>query len=822
MQTLLQDLKYGARMLARAPGFTIVAILTLALGIGAGTAVFGIVNAVLLNPLPYPHADRIVFPWRQTPRDMQLGYSEIPWGARTFHDIQHDVKSFQEVGVFEAGGFNLTGTGDPVRVDGVRASSGFFRSVGVAPVLGRIFLPEEDHAGHDREVILGYKLWHRKFGGDSNVVGRNIELNGESFAVVGVMPEGFAFPRGEEMPGSFQFPREPEMWVPATTDVSPDRTAPDELAVIARLKPGVSLSQSQADLDLFAKEQEKQFPQGGAGWFTSKITPLATQVAGETRRPLLILLGAVVVVLLIACANVANLLLARSLGRRRELTLRSALGAAQGRLVRQLLTESVLLALLGGIFGLILGELAIYFVKMFGPSNIPRLHEVRLDPRVFVFMLALILLTGLLFGLAPALGATRENLVEALKEGGQRFGSGPAAQKLRSALLVSEVALALVLVIAAGLLVRTFQHLLKVDPGFNTSRVLMFELTLPGARYPDKDSLAVAYRKVLESLRDLPGVQAAGLGSPMPMSGGQESSAFLIPGRPFDKSLDHHPIASYTIASPGYFSAIGTPIRRGRPFLDSDTADSQPVAIISKTLADQFYPGDDPIGKSIKLPPSKFPVLTIVGVAADVKHFTVRESTGPEFYVVYTQKPYPDMLTMQVALRTQADPRALIASAREAIRSVDPGLPMAKVSTLATLVDDSMTQPRFSMLLLAAFAALALVLASIGIYGVISYTVAQRIQEFGIRLALGAQPRNVFAMVLTQGARLALVGVLFGFAAAFGVTRLMSSVLFGVQPTDPLTFVVVPLLLMAVALLACYIPARRATRVDPINALRYE
>ena len=820
MQTLLQDLKYGLRMLAKSPGFTIVAVLTLALGIGASTAVFSIVNAVLLKPLPYPHADRIVFPWRQTPPGIDLGYNEIPWGARTFQDFQRDAKGFEEIGLFEAAGFNLTGTGDPVRIDGVRASAGFFGTMGVAPLLGRTFLEEEDHPGHDREVILGYGLWQRKFGGDPGVVGRTLELNGESYSVVGVMPDDFAFPRGEEMPGSFQFPRLPEMWVPAITDIPADPTTPDEFAVIARLRPGVSIEQSQSEANVLGKEWEKITR--SPGWFTSKITPLASQVAGDTRRPLLLLLSAVGVVLLIACANVANLLLARSLGRRREFTLRAALGAAQGRLVRQLLTESVLLAVLGGVAGLLLGELAIQFVKTFGPLNIPRLHEIRLDPGVFAFTLFVTLLTGLLFGLAPALGATRENLVETLKEGGQRSGAGPARQKIRSALLVSEVALALVLVIAAGLLVRTFFHLLKVDPGFNTTRVLMFELTLPGARYPDKDSLAGVYRKVLNRLNDIPGVQAAGLGSPMPMSGGQESSAFAIPGRTFDKSSGRNPIASYTIASPGYFSAIGTPILRGRPFLNSDTADSQPVAIISKTLADQFYPGEDPIGKSIKLPPAKFPTLTIVGIAADVKHFTVRESTGPEFYVVYTQKPYPDMLTMQVALRTQADPRAIIGSAREAIRSIDPTLPIAKVSTLASLVDDSMTQPRFSMFLLAAFATLALLLASIGIYGVISYAVAQRTQEFGIRLALGAQPRNVFSMVLGQGARLALLGVALGFIAAFAVTRLMTSLLFGVQPTDPITFIAVPALLMAVALLACYIPARRATRVDPIIALRYE
>jgi putative ABC transport system permease protein len=820
MQTLLQDLKYGLRMLAKSPGFTTVAVLTLALGIGASTAVFSIVNAVLLKPLPYPHADRVVFPWRQSPPGIDLGYNEIPWGARTVQNFQHDIKAFQEVGAFEAAGFNLTGTGDPVRVDGVRASAGFFRAMGVAPARGRTFIDEEDHAGHDREVILGYGLWQRKFGGDPSIVGRNLELNGESYAVVGVMPSGFAFPRGEEMPGSFQFPRQPEMWVPAITDISPDRTAPDELAVIALLKPGVSIPQAQAEMNVFSNERDKEYPQA-RGWFNSQITPLASQAAGETRRPLLLLLGAVGVVLLISCANVANLLLARSLGRRREFTLRSALGAAQGRLVRQLLTESVLLAFVGGALGLLLGQVAIQFVKMFGPLNIPRLHEVRLDPGVFAFTIAVTLVTGLLFGFAPALAAARENLVETLKEGSQRSGSGPGRQRIRSVLLVSEVALALVLVIAASLLIRTFFHLLKVDPGFNTTRVLTFEITLPGTKYPDKDRAAALYRKVLERLQNIPGVQSAGIGSPMPMSGGQESTAFMIPGRPRELN-GFHTFASYTIASPGYFSAIGTPILRGRPFLDSDTADSEPVAIISKTLADEFYPDEDPIGQTIKLPPNRFPAMTIIGIAADVKHFTVREKTGPEFYVAYTQKPYPDMLTMQVALRTQADPRAMIGSARDAIRSVDPSLPIAKVSTLSTLVDDSMTQPRFSMLLLTAFGALALILASIGIYGVISYSVAQRTQEIGIRLALGAQPRNVFRMILGHGARLTGLGVLIGFLAAFGVTRLMTSLLFGIRPTDPLTLVAVPALLMAVALLACYLPARRATRVDPMVALRYE
>ena len=821
MQTLLQDLKYGIRMLARVPGFTLVAVLTLALGIGASTAVFSIVNAVLLKPLPYPHAERIIFPWRQSPPGIDLGYNEIPWGARSLRNFQQDVKAFQEVGAFEAGGFNLTGTGDPVRVDGVRASAGFFRTLGVSPVFGRTFLDEEDHSGHDHEVILGYGLWQRRFGADPQIVGRNIELNGESYAVVGVMPPDFAFPRGEEMPGSFQFPRRPEMWVPIITDPSLDPTTPDELAVIALLKPGVSLPEAQAALNAFASDREKEFPQGH-GWFNSLVTPLATQVAGETRRPLILLLGAVGVVLLVACANVANLLLARSLGRRREFTLRSALGAAQGRLVCQLLTESFLLALIGGAVGLLFGESAIRFVKSFGPVNIPRLHEVQLDPRVFLFALAVTLATGLLFGLAPALGAARENLADALKEGGQRSGSAPGRQRLRNALLVCEVALALVLVIASGLLVRTFLHLLRVDPGFNATRVLTFELTLPEAKYPDKDKIAALYRKVLDQLRNIPGVQSAGLASPMPMSGGQESTAFLIPGRPAHELNGLQTFASYTIASPGYFSAIGTPILRGRPFLDSDTAGSQPVAIISKTLADQFYPGENPIGKSIKLPPKKYPVMTIVGIAADVKHFTVREKTGPEFYVVYTQKPYPAMLTMQVALRTQADPRAVIASAREVVRSVDPGLPVAKVSTLATLVADSMTQSRFAMLLLTAFAVLALLLASIGIYGVISYAVAQRTQEFGVRLALGAQPHNVFTMILGQGARLAGLGIALGIIAAFGVARLMRALLFGVAPVDLVTFTVVPALLLAVALLACYLPARRATRVDPIVALRYE
>ena len=821
MENVWQDVKYGARMLAKSPGFAAVAILTLALGIGATTAVFSAVNTVLLEPPSYPHPEKIVFPWRLAPAGLNLGYDELPWSRPEVQLMERHQTAFQSLGAFLGDSFSLTGTGDPVLLDGIRASAGFFPSLGVTPMLGRMFAREEDEPGREHEVVLSYPLWRDRFGADRGIVGRSIRLNSEPYTVIGVMPPDFAFPRGEEMPGGFTFASRPQLWVPlALPSGALIPGEPALLAVVARVKPGVSLGQAQADMELFAASAERQWPQA-KGWFSSRLTPLPRQVVGDTRRPLLLLLGAVGIVLLIACCNVAGLLLARSVSRRREFTLRAALGAQPSRLLRQLLTESLVLACAGGVVGLLLGEAGVLAVRAFSPANLPRIREVALDLRVFAVTVGAMLASGILFGLAPALFARHTDLVESLKEGGQRASGSRGGNQLRQALVVGELALALMLVVAAGLLTRTFSRLLSVDPGFNAEHVLTFELSLPGSKYSDRGRIIGLYREALAKLRALPGVQAAGITETVPLDGSTEATVIRIPGRTRGGDKDR-PFANYTIASPGYFSAAGTPLLRGRTFRDSDTDEAPAVTVISRAMADKYWPGEDPIGQQVALGSSKYPTATIVGVVADVKRLSLREQPGPEMYVPYTQKVYPSLLTMNVVVRSRAEPDALTGTIRRAIASVDPELPIAKVETLSEVVNDSLAQPRFSLLLMAAFGGLALLLAGVGLYGVISYSVAQRTQEIGIRMALGASRRNVFAVVVGQGGRMAGLGIVVGLAAALVATRTMASFLYGVKPTDLLTLVAVCLLLAAVALLACYLPARRATKVDPMVALRYE
>ena len=821
LETLFHDVRFAFRMLRKNPAFTAVAILTLALGVGASTAVFSLVNAVLLKPLPYPHSEQIVFPWRQSPQGLNLGYNEIPWGRTEFLILAQESKAFESLGAFQSDSFNLTGSGDPVRLDGLRASAGFFPSLGVSPLLGRTYTADEDQPGHAHSVVLGYQLWRDRFGADSTILGRTLELNGEGYTIIGVMPPGFVFPRAAEMPGGFTFAREAQLWIPLALSHAPRIPAEDDLlAIVGRLKPGVSIAQGQAEMDLFTHRFEAQGP-GAKGWFNQRVTPLNRQIAGDTRHPLLLILCAVGVVLLIACSNVASLLLTRSLGRKREFTLRAALGANNHRLIRQLLTESLLLATFSGFLGILLAGAIVHFIKIVGPSNIPRLGETNLDLRVLFFALAVSFFAGILFGLAPAIAAGRKNLSESLKESGQRSGESRANAGLRNALLVSEVALAFVLVIAAGLLTQSFFHLLRVDPGFAPERVLTFELSLPATKYPDQPHTTALYQNALQKLRSMPGIESAGIIETLPMGGATESTGIRIPGHiPADKN--ETPYANYTIASPGYFSTVGTPLLRGRDFLDSDTADSLPVTIINSAMAKKFWPGSDPIGKQVGPGSPLYPAATIIGIVADTKRLSLREEPAPEMFVLYNQKVWPSLLTMDVVLRTKADPASASTAARDAIHSVDPDLPLAKIAALETLVDDSVIQQRFAMLVLGAFGALALLLASIGMYGVISYSTMQRTQEIGIRMALGAQRHTILAMVLNHGGRLAGLGIAIGIVAAIAMARLMSSFLYGVQPADPATFAAVALLLCVVALLACYVPARRAMRVDPIVALRYE
>jgi putative ABC transport system permease protein len=819
MLELLEDSRQGLRLLAKNAGSTTVAIVTLALGIGASTAVFSVVDAVLLRPLPYGQAERIVIPWRQAPAGFDLGYSEVPWGADAFALFRAESRTLQELAAFKSDAFTLTGRGEPVQLDGLRASAAFFRTLAVAPALGRSFTAEEDRPGREHEVILSDRLWRDRFGGRADVLGRTVQINGAASTVVGVMPPGFAFPRGPEMPASFAFPREALLWVPLALPAAPPRPDdPDELAVIGRLAPGVTVARAQAEMAIFAKRLEALRPKG-KGAFNSRVTELPRQVAGNVRRPLLFILAAVGVVLSIACANVAGLLLTQSLGRRQELAVRAALGAGKGRLIRQLLTESLLLALGGGLAGSLTAAAAVRLIKVLGPPGIPRLGEAGLDWRVLAFGLGITLATGILSGLAPAVGAAREDLSAVLKQGEQRAGGGPRKPRLRNGLLVSQVALALVLVAAAGLLTRTFVKLLQVDAGFEPARTLTFQLSLPPVRYADADRIVRFYHDARERLLDLPGVQAAGIADVLPMGGTPEGTVIRILDHPAPDAT-RRPLAAYTIASPGTFAAMGTPLLRGRDFLDTDTGNSTPVAIVSRAMARKYWPGEDPIGKRLGLGSPRFPAMTVVGIVADVKHLSFREDPGPQMYVPFTQKPWPSMLTMQFVVRTAADPAAVVPGVRAALRAIDPDLPVANVATLAAIAGQAMTRPRFAMVLLGAFGALALLLAAIGMYGIVAHSVAQRRQELAIRMALGAQRRNVFALVIGQGARLGVLGIAIGLGTALAVTHTLAGFLYGVQAVDPPTLAAVSLLLLGVVLLACYLPAQRATLVDPMIPLR--
>lgn len=820
-EQLLQDIRFGLRMLRKSPGMTAIALLVLALSVGGSTAVFSLVDAVLLKPLDYPQADRIMFPWRLPRAGTGLNFDKYPWGRVDFQYFSSQSKTFQALGAFQSDSFNLTGAGEPVRLDGLRASAGFFPSLGVTPALGRTFTDEEDRPGNEHEVILGDYVWRERFGADRSVIGRAIELNGSSYTVIGVMPRGFSFPHGNEMPHSFTFAPEVQLWVPLALvrgGLIPNES--DELAVVGRVKEGVTLAEAQAEMTILGKRLEEQ-RRNGAGWFHIEATPLGRQVAGDTRRPLLMVLAAMAIVLLIACADVASLLLTRAINRKTELTLRMSLGAGSGRLLRQLLTEGLVLASLGGLMGIGVAKIVIYGVKHFGPSTIPRLPEASLDLRVLLFALGTTLLTGVLFSLAPIATALRRNLAESLNEGSRRTSLSSAAQKTRNVLLISQIALALVLVVTAGLLLQTFYRLLRVDPGFRPSHVLTFELSLPAAKYPDQLRIVAVYQEALRKLRSLPGVQASGMTEMVPMGGATEATAIRTPEHP---RTPGSPILSsnYTMVTPGYFSAVGTPLLRGREFTESDTTDSMPVTIINSTMARKFWPGQDALGKQVAPAGAVFPLATIVGITEDVKRLSLREVPPPEMFVPFTQKVWPSLLTMNVVIRTSQDPVSLVASAREAIHSVDPDVPLARVRTLNEIVDDSMAPSRFAVITLGAFGCLAIFLAAFGMYGVISYNVSQRTPEIGIRMALGARRFDVFRMVIGQGARITALGVGLGLVASFAVTRLIGNFLFGVRPADPSTFAAVTVLLVSIGLLACYIPARRATQVEPTVALRYE
>ena len=820
--SLLRDMRYGIRMMARYRGFSLVVVMTLALGIGASTAVFSAVYSILIKPLPYPQAGQIMFPWRQAPPGMNLGYAEIPWGRVDFLFFASQTQAFEHLAAFKSDAVNLTGAGDPARIPVLRASAGFFPALGVSPAIGRTFTPEEDQQGQDNVVVLSHQLWSDRFNRDPGIVGKSIALDGRSCTVIGVMPAGFDFPRGAEMPEGLTLAAKVDMWTPLALSTGALIPGEDsQLAVVGRVRPGVTIQQAQADMDVLSSRLEAQYPPSGKDWFHSRVRLLSNQVTGTTARPLLLILSAMAVVLLIACFNVANLLIARSLDRQREFSLRAALGAGRRRLISQLMVENLTLAILGGLAGLLIAQLGIGFVRAYGPASLPRLRGVQLDPAVFAFALGVSLLTGLLFGLLPAVSASRTNLAECLRESGQRTGASPAAARIRNGLLISQVALALVLVISAGLLVQTFYRLFAADPGFNPEHVLTFQVSLPASKYADVSKTVAFYKQALERLDTVQGVESAGLAEIAPMSGATESTGLRIPDRP-PATQQLRTMSNYTIISPGYFASVGTPILRGRDFLNSDTGDSAPVSIINSAMAKKFWPGEDAIGKHVGPGLAKYPMTTIVGIVPDTKHLSLGEEPPPEVYVPFTQPVWPSMLTMSMVVRTKSDPAAIIGSMRPALSSIDPDLPVADLATLKSVVDDSMGGMRFALALLGAFGVLALLLACVGMYGVVSYSVKQRSREIGIRVALGAKKTEVFGMVLGQGARIAVIGIVIGVMAAGIATRLLTTFLYGVRAADPLTCALVSAVLFVVTVLACYLPARRAMAVDPMEALRCE
>jgi putative ABC transport system permease protein len=821
MNTLLQDLRYGARMFLKNPGITAIVIVALALGIGANTAIFSVVNAVLLRPLPYEEADRLVFlnERSQVLDDMSISYPN-------FTDWRNQNHVFERIGVYNRNSYNLTGMGDAERILTAQVSADLFSALRVNAGWGRVFTNEEDKPGGAPVVVLSYAFWQRRFGGQTSILNQALTLNGKSYTVIGVMPQGF------------QNPSRVEMWVPvgqlAGDPNWQQRGNHPGLYGIARLKPGVTLAQAQADMDNIAVNLEKQYPDSNSG-DRVRIRPLLEVFVSEVRSTLWVLFGAVAFVLLIACANIANLLLARATARQKEMAIRSAMGAGRWRIARQLLTESVLLALVGGTLGLLIARWGIQFILYISPTAIPRAKEIDLDWKVLAFTIGVSFLTGILFGLVPAIQAGEVDVHETLKE----TGRGTTGRHwLRSSLVVVEVATTMVLLIGAGLMIRSFYRLQNVNPGFSYEHVTSFSISLPQKKYATEAQRADLFKRLLENIRVLPGVEATGAASGLPLGNNGWQTSFIVDGRPVPPRKDT-PLMEACAVTPDYFRALNIPLLRGRYFNDQDNRSflqgrdlskldegerlisGANVIVIDEEFARRYWPNEDAVGKRIRMGrEEKAPVLTVVGIVGRVKMEGLnQDSNRVQGYFAFAQLP---LSGMTVIIKAAGDPNQLIASAREQVKAVDPDQPIYNIRTMNEIRSESVAPERLNLTLLSIFAGIALVLAVVGIYGVMSYSVTQRTHEIGIRMAIGAQPRDVFRMVLGQGMLLALIGVGIGLIGAFGLTRLMTSMLFGVAPTDPATFAAIALLLTIVALIACYLPGRRATKVDPVVSLRYE
>jgi putative ABC transport system permease protein len=802
---MIADVRYAMRMLAKSPAFTFIAVLTLGLAIGANTAIFSVVNAVLLRPLPYPDPEQVVRVFGTQPM-----LAEAPSSPANFLEWKTENQVFTHIAAWVGQGFNLTGTDKPERVIGARVSSDLFPLLGVQPALGRVFTDDEDRDGGDRVVILSYDFWQRRFAGDPNAIRQTITFSDRTYTIVGIMPRGFAFPS----------PRA-QVWTPIAFNAAERATRDTNyIDVVARLKPGVSVAQAQANMNAITQSQAQRYPQTNVG-VGAKVVSLQEHMVGNVRPMLVVLLAAVGFVLLIACANVANLLLARAAARHREMAIRGALGASRSRVVRLLLTESVLLAMVGGAVGLLLAIWGLDLLVSLKPANLPRLAEIGVNRTVFLFTAAVSVFTGVLFGLAPAWQVSKSDLNEGLKESG-RGSDGPRRHRIRALLVISEVALSIVLLIGAGLMIRSFSRLLAVDPGFKTDHVLTAFVSLPVSKYSNHDQEVTFFDRLIERLRNVPGVSAAGVVTDIPLFGGG-STGFDVEGRP-PAPPGQRAMTDYRIISPDYFAAMGMRLLRGRAFSPRDNEAAPGVVIINETLATRFFAGEDPIGKRLDMSGAPNDPREIVGVVADVRNYGVDAEVKPEAYVPLFQSApgYLSSITsaLTIVLRSTIEPTALGQTIREQVQALDKDQPVSELKTMESYLAESMAQRRFNMLLLAVFAGLALVLAAVGIYGVIAYTVTQRTHEMGIRIALGARGGDILRLVFSNAMATTVIGIVIGVGAAFGLTPLLRSLLYQVTATDPVVFAAIPLLLLIVAAIATYLPARRAMKVNPITALR--
>jgi putative ABC transport system permease protein len=812
-ETVTQDIRYGFRMLAKHKAFTSIAVITLALGIGANTAIFSVVNELLLRPLPYRDANRVVTMWEVSPE----GRHQNSTSRANFRAWRDQSTSYEYIAAFSDQRANLTGNGDPEELSVQFATPDFFKVMGVDPMLGRTFLPEDDEPSSPPVAVLSYGLWQRRFGGQPGVIGQPIMLNGTKFTVIGVMPPNFQF-HIKQRSGTV---RPAELWTILPMPTGPGANDRGRfLGTVARLKPGVSVDHAATELRTIEARLSDEAPEFNKN-YSAEVLPLRQQFFGNVRRPLWLMLGAVGFVLLIACANVANLLLSLATAREKEIAVRAALGARRGRIIRQLLTESLLLALLGSILGLGFAWLGIKGLIAISPRDLVSLQTVGLNVPVLLWTLAVSLLTGIIFGLAPALHISRLNLNDSLKEGGKsESGQASGSRRLRSALVVSEIALAVVLLASAGLLIRSFVRLQQIDPGFNTDNVLTMVVLVPVNRYKEDPQFVAFFSQALEKIRHLPSVRSAGMVNYLPLYGGLGSSTgFKILGQP-EPPPGQEPGCDVRVVDAGYFPTMGIPLLRGRNFSELELKEPRHVILINDSLARKYFPNQDPIGQRLDITMFDTPQpAEIIGIVGNVRYDSLVEESPPAAYF-----PHPDLVysMMTLVIRTDGEPTAIAPAVQREIRSLDPNQPVSDVRTMNQVMSEWVARSRFNTLLLGLFAALATLLSAVGIFGVMNYSVALRTREIGLRLAVGAQPRQVLLLILRQGFVLTIAGVLFGLLAAFALTRLLSGLLFGVGTVDMVTFTTISLLLVVVSLLACYLPARRAMRIDPLQALRYE